>query len=73
MRNIKKPKVGVHVRLGNYLHTNLNGVFHKINYQDVVRRRPGLGVKVYNLKKIIGKKLNKKVRRGTPVKFSNFV
>ncbi len=46
---------------------------HKIINQDVVRRRPGLGVKVYNLKKIIGKRLNKKVRRGTPVKFSNFV
>ncbi|MAZ46710.1 MAG: hypothetical protein CMM98_03955 [Rickettsiales bacterium] len=38
MRNIKKPKVGVHVRLGDYLHTNLHGVFHKINYQEYLKR-----------------------------------
>ncbi len=46
---------------------------HKIRVKDIVRRRPGLGIKVYNLKKILGKKLIKKVKRGTPVKFSNVI
>ena len=43
-----------------------------LNTNDVVRRRPGLGIKVYDLKKIIGKKLKKKVKKGSPVKFVDF-
>ena len=39
MKNIEKTKVGVHVRLGDYLHTNLDGVFHKINYQDYLKKQ----------------------------------
>ncbi len=46
---------------------------HKVSIKDIVRRRPGLGIKVYYLKKILGKKLNNKVRKGMPVKFSNFI
>ena len=38
----------------------------------IYRKRPGLGIKVYYLSKIIGKKLKFKVKRGDPVKFKNF-
>ena len=38
MKNIEKTKVGVHVRLGDYLHANLDGVFHKINYRDYLKK-----------------------------------
>lgn len=41
--------------------------------KDVTRKRPGLGIKIYNLPKIIGKKLKKKVKRGLPVSFSLFL
>ena len=45
---------------------------HLIKTNDILRKRPGLGIKVYNLSKIIGKKLKFKVKRGDPVKFKNF-
>lgn len=45
---------------------------HLITKNDIMRKRPGLGIKVYYLPKIIGKKLKFNVKRGDPVKFKNF-
>ena len=34
MSKIKKKKVGIHLRLGDYHDKSLDGVFIKINYKD---------------------------------------
>lgn len=40
--------------------------------EHIIRARPGLGLKINNLKKIIGKKLKKKAFKGSPVKKGYF-
>ena len=44
-----------------------------IKKNNLKRCRPGFGLKIYYLKKIINKKLKKNVKRGDPVYLSHFV
>ncbi len=45
---------------------------HKIRKEDLKRSRPGNGLKIKYLGKIIGKKINKKVKIGMPVSMKDF-
>lgn len=38
MSKIKKKKVGVHIRLGDYLHKQYDGVFHNIDYPTYLEK-----------------------------------
>ena len=43
---------------------------HVVTKKDINRSRPGLGLKIKYLNKILGKKIKNDIKIGTPVKFN---
>ena len=55
----------------SYTNSNLDK-YAVISKKDLKRSRPGKGLKIKFLNKIIGKKINRKVKIGMPVKMKDF-